>query len=598
MTAKAFEQAKDGSPIWNETLEFSINPASNEILFEVYDDDFPLSGAINNTKLEKPINDQEKRFLGLAIVGLDELKTGGIHQLKLQGKPYGNANSAEKVSGSIVVECRFLHIASSLPRQPNSLTTPSMRPNPTHNQPGFPVSSLDNRQKGSLTNFQPNYLYNIGGAGDESLNQSPSPPPPLKSTSVLITNPGQAQQSPRRHQQFSYGPQGYGFGDFDDLERIGQGSPNSNQQFEELNLANSYDRQISPSTNSQQSQLHQQVNNFHTQPTRDNIMADELYNPYVIDRRQQQQYSLERAAKQPRMVNERPNTSRSYDEYTAQNVLTYDQQKEPLVIDTGTIVPVNSPQSPEPPPVPPHAQQTESALEETARRARDREPKKPQSKHRERSFFEELRQRLTRGSSKLGRKRAKSLDQQNPELEEAVSVPPSRDQSQTRYPTGQKESIPHHHEVSSTGGSERGPTSPSSASTSQLILELDDSSSPETGGKRYYLIPGVIANEPAAIRLMRSGKKLHVHNNHAFVAVKPRGRVMCNICGRNIAGNFTKQAYQCRDCRKVSHKSCHQRSSSPCHNSNLANLNIIEDVDWVDFLRQYQFEEFISVNGV
>lgn len=50
--------------------------------------------------------------------------------------------------------------------------------------------------------------------------------------------------------------------------------------------------------------------------------------------------------------------------------------------------------------------------------------------------------------------------------------------------SGQKESIPHHHEVSSTGGSERGPTSPSSASTSQLILELDDSSSPETGGKR------------------------------------------------------------------------------------------------------------------
>lgn len=61
-----------------------------------------------------------------------------------------------------------------------------------------------------------------------------------------------------------------------------------------------------------------------------------------------------------------------------------------------------------------------------------RSARKSRSGKRERSFFGELRDRLTGGHSRA-KKRAKSLDAQNPMLDEAPSEPPSRDQSQVRY---------------------------------------------------------------------------------------------------------------------------------------------------------------------
>uniref|UniRef100_A0A915ED83 Phorbol-ester/DAG-type domain-containing protein n=1 Tax=Ditylenchus dipsaci TaxID=166011 RepID=A0A915ED83_9BILA len=354
-------------------------------------------------------------------------------------------------------------------------------------------------------------------------------------------------------------------------------------------VANPYDRQGSPSTPSQHSLLTHQVNLNSQQCSPVGHSTEILSYPYT--NRDQQQYSLERAAQKPRMMNDRPNASKSMDQFSVPSIQTYSPQgvamNEPIIVDTYT-------ESSSPPPVPPH--QSPSALEETARKARVREQKTVQpAKRRERSFFEEIRQRLSRGSSKIGRKRAKSLDEQNPELEEAVSVPPSRDnsttrdQTQVRLLTGPKYSAqyPETSTIDSQPSGRLWKDNTYSDGPSQLILELDNNidGGENANGKRYYLIPPEIMSEPAAIRLMHNGKKLHVHNNHTFVAVKPRGRVMCN-------------AYQCRDCRKVSHKSCHQRSSSPCQHSNLSNIMIIEDVDWVDFLRQYQLEESICMNGL
>ena len=42
---------------------------------------------------------------------------------------------------------------------------------------------------------------------------------------------------------------------------------------------------------------------------------------------------------------------------------------------------------------------------------------------------------------------------------------------------------------------------------------------------RYYSIPAEVATEPAVVKLMQSGKKLHVHNAHILVASKSRGSV-------------------------------------------------------------------------
>jgi hypothetical protein len=60
------------------------------------------------------------------------------------------------------------------------------------------------------------------------------------------------------------------------------------------------------------------------------------------------------------------------------------------------------------------------------------------------------------------------------------------------------------------------------------VLELPVIEDSREGGKtklvyRYYQIPSTISAEPATVRLMRNGKKLHLHNMHTFVAVKPKG---------------------------------------------------------------------------
>ncbi len=67
-----------------------LTPASEEILFEVYE------GMLSSSQHE------QHRFLGLAIVGFDEIRRSGeaIHSLTLQGRPYRN----DTVSGTLTVQ--------------------------------------------------------------------------------------------------------------------------------------------------------------------------------------------------------------------------------------------------------------------------------------------------------------------------------------------------------------------------------------------------------------------------------------------------------------------------------------------------------------
>uniref|UniRef100_A0A1I7YWS0 Phorbol-ester/DAG-type domain-containing protein n=1 Tax=Steinernema glaseri TaxID=37863 RepID=A0A1I7YWS0_9BILA len=227
---------------------------------------------------------------------------------------------------------------------------------------------------------------------------------------------------------------------------------------------------------------------------------------------------------------------------------------------------------------------------ESERKSRDRNKKAPETaEKRDRSFFGDLKDRLS--GRRRSKRRAKSADVTNPELEEAVSLPPSRDQSQTRYAS--REPGTSYYETSSVGGKSRESTK-SIYNHSTLILEMNS----RNNEKRYYEIPKAIISEPAAVKLMRRGKKLHLHNDHTFVAVKIRGGTVCNICHQRIARSFAKQAYQCRDCRLVCHKSCHYKSVSPCAQSSIGKLNITREIDWVHFLSHSQLEEYISAEGV
>nr|CAD2165438.1 unnamed protein product [Meloidogyne enterolobii] len=258
---------------------------------------------------------------------------------------------------------------------------------------------------------------------------------------------------------------------------------------------------------------------------------------------------------------------------------------------------------------------TEDA-DELRRRAKDRERQARGRKER-RNFFEQIRARLS-GPLRLfpGRQsqRAKSLDDYEQHLEEAaVSMPQSRDQSQQRKASGgglHEEHIRQQRLIQSAGPSSMATSTANlissssrqhnvmsrSHSQSQLVLELIG---PEEEGPKYYSIPAEISNEPAVVKLMQSGKKLHILNSHILVASKSRGRVICSVCNKRIGGNFsTRQAYQCRDCRIICHKNCHQQIDWKCENStSISNLHV-EEVDWAEFLRHHQLREFISVGNI
>lgn len=80
------------SPYWDEHFLFDMSNASSEILFEVYD---------------RPVNPNEfPKFLGLGLVGIDELAVGpsSCQTIGLQPRPY----ETDPVSGAITVEFVFI----------------------------------------------------------------------------------------------------------------------------------------------------------------------------------------------------------------------------------------------------------------------------------------------------------------------------------------------------------------------------------------------------------------------------------------------------------------------------------------------------------
>uniref|UniRef100_A0A915EES8 C2 domain-containing protein n=1 Tax=Ditylenchus dipsaci TaxID=166011 RepID=A0A915EES8_9BILA len=113
-TRAVSKHVNDCDPQWEETFEFNLAPSSDELLFEVYDEQ-RLGRANSKRQNGESQATISNRFLGLAIVGLSELKMRSnlpVHQLPLQNKPYGSEEMAGNVTGALLVEARFLHIPS------------------------------------------------------------------------------------------------------------------------------------------------------------------------------------------------------------------------------------------------------------------------------------------------------------------------------------------------------------------------------------------------------------------------------------------------------------------------------------------------------
>ncbi|XP_015608606.1 uncharacterized protein LOC107274231 isoform X3 [Cephus cinctus] len=101
---------------------------------------------------------------------------------------------------------------------------------------------------------------------------------------------------------------------------------------------------------------------------------------------------------------------------------------------------------------------------------------------------------------------------------------------------------------------------------STLVLETL-----ENGIKKHYLVPLSLAQKS---KWRKKGTKLHIFNDHTFIAKHMQGGTMCQVCKRTLARRLGKQGYECRDCQMKCHKHCHVKVDTTCPSSTIQSIEL------------------------
>ncbi|XP_036147969.1 uncharacterized protein LOC105836218 isoform X1 [Monomorium pharaonis] len=102
---------------------------------------------------------------------------------------------------------------------------------------------------------------------------------------------------------------------------------------------------------------------------------------------------------------------------------------------------------------------------------------------------------------------------------------------------------------------------------STLVLETL-----ENGIKKHYLVPLSLAQRS---KWRKKGTKLHIFNDHTFIAKHMAGGTVCEICKKTLARRLGKQGYECRDCQMKCHKHCHVKVDTMCPTSTIQNIELM-----------------------
>ncbi|KAF2883468.1 hypothetical protein ILUMI_22710 [Ignelater luminosus] len=101
---------------------------------------------------------------------------------------------------------------------------------------------------------------------------------------------------------------------------------------------------------------------------------------------------------------------------------------------------------------------------------------------------------------------------------------------------------------------------------STLVLETL-----ENGVKKHYLVPLSLAQKS---KWRKKGTKLHIFNDHTFIAKHLSGGTVCQVCSKSVARRIGKQGYECRDCLLKCHKHCHVKVNDNCPQSTIHNIEL------------------------
>ncbi|XP_046675377.1 uncharacterized protein LOC124364163 isoform X5 [Homalodisca vitripennis] len=186
-----------------------------------------------------------------------------------------------------------------------------------------------------------------------------------------------------------------------------------------------------------------------------------------------------------------------------------------------------------------------------------------------RDFFGTIKKRLSR--SKM---RSKSMDpgeydesSNSDPLNRSISADRARDPSaHSTVPPREGSTRSSLSEASGISGASNR-TYINEAST--LVLETI-----ENGIKKYYLVPLSIAQKS---KWKKKGTKLHIFNDHTFIAKHLPGGTQCQVCSKVLPRRLGKQGYECRDCQLKCHKMCHIRADNTCPSSNIQSIELCAD---------------------
>nr|XP_012139465.1 PREDICTED: uncharacterized protein LOC100877431 isoform X2 [Megachile rotundata] len=182
------------------------------------------------------------------------------------------------------------------------------------------------------------------------------------------------------------------------------------------------------------------------------------------------------------------------------------------------------------------------------------------TRRKRRDFFGTIKKRLSRSKT-----RSRSVGPEGDANHEdahsrSISADRARDPGSGREEHSRRSSLSEASGIS--GASTR--TYVNEAST--LVLETL-----ENGIKKHYLVPLSLAQKS---KWRKKGTKLHVFNDHTFIAKHMAGGTVCEVCKRTLARRLGKQGYECRDCQMKCHKHCHVKVDSMCPTSTIQSIEL------------------------
>ncbi|XP_073814188.1 uncharacterized protein isoform X24 [Musca autumnalis] len=482
--------ARQGNqPYWDEHFLFDLSPQSAEILFEVYD---------------RPADATEApKFLGLGLVGIDELAVGpaSTQVLALQPRPY----ETQQVSGSITVDFVFIE-GAEIPAGPRPyklkealhISTPSINEH-LKNGSNLADAAVRALQEGALnTNGQPSKSTLIIHSVQRVEVNKDGQIEVKESQDVLNAAVSKALESTAGLEATdeSILP-------IDSLENIEQITQDTSV---------TTDITASPTDSYPQTECLTEKPSPENTTGNDSALGDSTT-----------EYGQPNAASSPNGHNNYQQNGASMGGYSPANNNNNSYSNNGYSTNS---LPRNGVMTQQPLSSPPN-----SDLDDRGR-------------SKKRNFFGTLKKRLSRSKT-----RTHSADQQQ------------HQSNQTTTPTGTL------NESSAISGFSSASTKTYVHEASTLVLETI-----ENGIKRHFIVPLNIAQRP---RWRRKGTKLHIYNDHTFIAKHlSGGGLQCSICMKSIPRRPGKQGYECRDCQLICHKQCHVRAPQACPNPTVLSMEL------------------------